>query len=149
MIAAIAPSELTIRISRTEEIRIGDIKTSVQARLLLSDVEVSIAAIQRDLQDSVCLTKPDRAWRRRTEDALRAKRACQRRLQALVASLDRQERHQAHATVADIEVSNAYLRRKAFVAIVTERFPASVVEDVWAEVHRRCPVLAETGRIEA
>ncbi|MCC0806532.1 hypothetical protein FPV16_09920 [Methylobacterium sp. W2] len=149
MIAAIAPSDFTIRISRTEEIRIGDIKTAGQARLLLVEVQIAISKLERDLADSVCLTASARAWRRRAEDALKAKRASQRRLQVLAASLDREERRQANATVADVEVGNAHARRKAFVAIVTERFPASVVEDVWQEVHRRCPISAETGRIEA
>lgn len=139
-----------IRFRDGTEIRIDDIATPEQGRIILDDVDASILAIEDQIEHMDLSTQNDVDWKRRAERALKVKRRSRPRLQAHIGLLMREEKARQHKdTMAQGSVV-VDAKRKMFVRAAYDMLGHEACTEVWVRAAEMAPDVfpngAEDGR---
>ncbi|SFH04815.1 hypothetical protein [Methylobacterium gossipiicola] len=139
------PAVTSILLRDGREVRIDDITTAEQGRLVLAELDGTILAIEDQIAHSDQTTPEAQDWRVRAERALKVKRRSRPTLQARIGTLGRAEKAAAHAAVLGQKAVQVDAKRQAFVHAAYEMVGHEVCTEIWARAAELKPEVFANG----
>ena len=128
-----------IRFRGGREVRVEDIETAEQGRLVLAEVDAAILAIEDQIDHADLSTKNGREWRQRAERALKVKRRSRPTLQARIGVLGRSELAAARAEALGREAGQVDAKRKVFIQAAYQLLGHEACTEIWARAAEMAP----------
>ncbi|KQP83326.1 hypothetical protein [Methylobacterium sp. Leaf117] len=139
-----------IRFRDGREIRIDDIGTAEQGRLILTEVDATILAIEDQIDRVDLSTCNGPAWKKRAERALKVKRRQRPTIQARIGELGRAERGTVTLAVREAEMRKVDDKRRAFIRAAYASLGHEACIEIWARAEEREPsVFADRAKVPA
>jgi len=130
-----------IRFRDGREIRIEDIETADQGRLILTEVDATILAIEDQIDHIDLSTHNGRDWKKRAERALKVKRRSRPTLQARIGELARAEKARAIRATHAKDASKVDAKRRVFIQAAYEVLGHQTCNEIWARAEEKEPTL--------
>lgn len=134
-----------IRFRDGREIRVDDIETAEQGRLILTEVDATILAIEDQIEHVDLSTQNGRDWKKRAERALKVKRRQRPTLQARIGELGRAKKGTVTLAAREAEMRRVDDKRRAFIRAAYASLGHEACIEIWAHAQQREPTVFADG----